>query len=50
MRVFLGKVNPRTGETGARIENVFIRELTESGSGWGGCTKRVQPYLVAYRE
>ena len=44
------KANPRTGETGARIENVFVRELTESGSGWGGCTKRVQPYLVAYRE
>ena len=44
------KANPRTGETGARIENVFVRVLTESGSGWGGCTKRVQPYLVAYRE
>lgn len=45
-----GKVNPRTGETGARIENVFVRVLTEFGSGWGGCTKRVQPYLAAYRE
>ena len=44
------KANPRAGETGARIENVFVRVLTESGSGWGGCTKRVQPYLVAYRE